>query len=334
MTLKASVNFNVVDPNALYFNSGNTNEVRRNAQIKLIKTSTTYTLEILPQSRTVQGDVVIVQNNLADLDVGIVATTKTYAEVEKAKALNGNLVLTATPNPEATGGYEVFLQILNLQMNFISMSSSFYDFQTNALSDNQTQLLYFNYLLSDGKTPVRAWFTTGYSILLADTWSSDRLILVNNSFGSKIKQKKTFKISMPYEFLNLLPVGTYGFNLNMGMNPYTTPSLASQISTYDSIVSTQASTLYKTVVDINAVLTNQNSLHSLSTAQINQLKANRKLIFSIYQTFLKDVKKQYQAFLKDATVTPSEIVSIDQSIVGIDEALAALNLLIDAAALE
>lgn len=329
-SLSASVNFNVQDPNTLSFNAGTSNEVRRFANIRLNKTKTHYTLSVDAGVRDKTARNVIKNNDLADIDLAVKAVRKTVAEVKKAKKIEVDFILSALPNPLVKNGYEVFLQAQSPQFNLLAESKDFFKFQTNASSNDQTALLYFTFLLSDNKTEARTWFTIFNSTLLTTDWKSDRLFVVNNSFGSTKKRSRTFKVRMEYDFLKNLPTGTFIFRIMMGMNPYQKPTLDQEITKFDQITEEQTAFFDNLIADIQGKLKNQNSVYVLTTAQLNQLKTNRTKIFQSYKTFLDDVLKQYQALQKRSGLTPVEVADIDAHIVIINAKIKALNKLIAA----
>ena len=332
-SLCASVNFDVFDPDTLSVNAGATNEVRRFGIIRLTKDDVNYTLEIDAGIRSDAAEAVIVDNNLADIDITPKLIVKTIAQVDAAKKIEGDFILEALPNPLSIGGYQVYLQILDIQINFASLSNLFLRFQTPAASNDQSQLVYLSIL--NGTTSANSWFTVSSSTLLADAWTSDRLIQIDDSFGSTTKTKKTFKISIPVseivatlpEDITEIPNGVYEFRITMGMEPFVKLTLTEQIEIYNSIAASQTLFFNNLLTDMDAILDNQNNLRSLTTTEQATLKTNRNTLKAACKVFLEAEKKQYQAFAVDPDATEAQQEEINAIVVVIDAEIVALDAL-------
>lgn len=312
--VSASVNFNVQDPNTLSFNAGQNNQVRRFANVQLVKTTSDYTVFVDAGVRNTRVQRVITNNQLADLDVTIKSKNITATKLKEDKSFEIDLEITSVPNPQPSGGYIVYLQAQATQFNLINESKDFFKFQTNASSNDQTQLLYFDILEKDGKTMVASWFTTQESTLLTTDWSNYRLIEVDNSQGSRKTEKRTFALKFEYDFLKDLPTGTYLFRILMGMNPFVKPTLAVEIAEYEAYVDEQASFFDNLLGEMQGNLRNLNFVVRLTSEQLTQIKKNELKLLDDYEQFLKDVKKTYETLLKRSGLTIQEITDLNRRI--------------------
>ena len=315
-----SLNFDVQDPNTLSFNAGQNNQVRRFANIQVVKpNSNTYQIIIDGGIRSTQAEALIVNNQLADIKVAPKVVTISDAKLMEDQSIELELEISSVPNPVPSGGYYVYLQAQSTQFNLLNESKDYFKFQTNAVGAVQNKLLYFDILEPDGKTMVASWFTEQESTLLTPNWSDDKLIRVNNSHGSRAQQTRKFVIKFEYEFLNQLPLGSFLFRVLMGMDPYSQPSLLEEITSYEEIVDQQLSFFNALLRGMQGSLQNQNFVIRLNSTQIDQIRTNELKLLKDYEQFLKDVQTAYETLLKRNNLTASEIVDLNERINSIVE---------------
>lgn len=322
VALKASLSFDVQDPNTLSTYGGSTNNVFRRAEIRLSKTATTYTLTLDDGVRSAQANAAIVNNQLADLQLKPRVVVKTHAQVNSDKRLQGAFTVTATPNPEAIGGYQVFLQVLDMQINFIQLASHYLRYQTNASSNDQTQLLYFDIL--NNTQDANTWYMSNEAALLSQNWNTNQFFSVKNSFGSQKTTTQSLTISIPAETLAVIPEGVYIFPITMIMLPFSTLTFTQELTAYNAIVDLQTDAFSGQLLQFRATKTNQNFLHTFTTEETAQLDANEKKLIKAFRNFLQQVKKQYQSFAKNTSATTAQVGLINARIAAINVILTQL----------
>ncbi len=323
VVLQATLSYDIANPDSISFYSGTLNSVRNVGIIQLVNDGENYTITIGNARTDPQVAALIVANQLANITVDPQTVTQSIAKVDKNGQLSANFTVSGIPNPQSPGGYQIYLQILPVQVNLLLPSTSYFMYQTNIAYPAQPILLYFNIL--SGSNPVDAWYSQQNSVFLSDSWTTNMFLTVPNSFGTRTKTSKTWTISMPSVYLDNLPVGTYQFRLTMAMNPYTTPNLATQVSTYTSAVQQQANFFSFQLGQFTALLSSPGSLSAYSSSQIAQIEINQTMLIKLYIAFLKGALTQYAKYAADATITKAVLASITPVVSAINAQIVVLQ---------
>ena len=338
--LFASVPYNVGDPNIQAFNSGTINQARRAAVVRLEKTETAYTLTVFEQFDTsligVQTAQVIEDYQLAHVNLQTNSQTKTYAQLAADKQIAVDFVLCATPNPEFLGGYQVYIQLIPVQINQLSQTNEYQKYQSAPLSyqinidslaasNLETTYLFFD--ITYGGKSLNVWFNSFAAAALSNTWSSASLIFVENGFKSTATTSTTLQVVMYPTQLDSLAVGVYWFPMLLVMNPYVKSALQDRIDVYNNLVSNQLSYFQGTIGQFRSDLENTQNKNTFTDVQIAFLSANQILVINQYKEFLSESKLQYQAFKKEPNVTALQKKQIDQTIAYLDAQILIVNAL-------
>jgi len=289
---------------ALEFNNEVFNAVRRDAEMSVTATDSNVTISIIPTPRSPAVQAEITAGKFADILIESVMVTKSREQVVKDESIQATLKVSGLPNPTASNGYTIRMETLLQRLNLAYLSTFFINFQMLSVDPTSpTQLLFYN--INDSASLLRQWIRLPIGVLLSQSWTTDQIIQVADSLGSRKATSKTFTINIPSSSFTNLPNGTYWFTYIFTMDPFITPTTTELIEETGTILQIQINAFTTLITEGNAILSEQNLLHPLTPSESAQVTTNINTINSL----LSELQKEYTAFYSDLAKEPTTTAS-------------------------
>jgi len=295
------------------YNGTTTNQVRRSIQMLITTSSTGVTATIFAPTQEASTTATITQDSLANIQIPTETVTTTWAQFKKSGTLNLPFTITYFPNPAVTGGYQGFLYIGPTSMNLNYLSSYYFTYQAVPLFANSPSSLLF-FTIGSGGQPVNDWFDSTIGVALAQTWTTNSVVQVNNSFGSTKGTSASFNIAFPYANLVSLPFGQYWYAAYALMQPYATPALTT------ALINTILTNAQTQILTRNSFIGLINNLTNLTPLGIAITTANKTLL----EHQITAIIKATNAYLATLAKTPGVTTAVVQAITAAQATLTAL----------
>jgi hypothetical protein len=285
------------------YNGTTTNQVRRSIQM-LISTSTAgVTVTLSAPAQEPATTATITQDSLANIQIPTVTVTTTWAAFKKNGILNLPFTINYFPNSAIAGGYQGFVYIGTSSMNLNYLSSHYFNYQAiPLLANNPATLLFFT--LTSGGQRVNDWFENSVGVALAQTWATNSVVQVANSFGSKKGTSASFNIAFSYANFLSLPFGQYWYPAYALMQPYTTPPLTT------ALINTILTNAETQILTRNSFIGLINNLTDMSVLGKTITTANKALL----EKQINEIIKGTNAYLTTLSQTSGATTEVLESI--------------------
>lgn len=320
-----------LNDNPVNYNDLDLNEVRRTVNVQINVNSPIIQVQIYPPDISVSNQAIIDRLGLADILITSESVTKTLAEIEKNKTIDITATITTKPNPRATGGYKVLMQLQTLRLNYNIEDSHFFKFQSIPLQDTfistvNPDLVYQEVKLSH--ILVDSWIGFADGMAISETWTALPWFVVDDTYGSDKTKSKKVTISIPFESFEILsngalttiPDGVYWFTIESIMQPYTPPTISEDVTSLSELIEQQIIFRNQLINDIDTLLQDTTTLDRFRPGEIAILTTNK----TILQTQIKAISKEVNAYFTLLAKSPSATNADKQLIVEKEAEIAAL----------
>lgn len=211
-----------------------------------------------------------------DTPPNIVVTSKpvikTLADLVGKDFVDASFTITAIPDALTLQGYLLAVNLLTMYIDLNVQSPLFEKFRLFPLTGTRASILNANFV------DTNIWFqrvtseTFSTGIQVSHTWTNDNAILS----AKPVKKTVDFTLRLSTLNIGIVEPGVYWMQLTLGMDPFTeTPNQKAIIA---SEIITEITALTDYIDQIDGILTEQNTLHTLSDVQIAVLNANKKAL--------------------------------------------------------
>ncbi len=286
-------------------NDPNSNFVIMPINCSINVSSTTVEINIFNPDRLDIVQNAITNGNFADIVVHKITAIKTKDEIVADGGISVTFTITAKPNPAVVGGYSLFVKMLPMRLNTLLSSNNFFNFQAISLIGFINSMIFFNIVGTN------QWFSEiENSMVISYSNISDKLIEVDDSFGSSETKSITLTFSIPSSLFTSLPNGVWWFSVASMMMP-------NYKKTIEQIVVETSNRLTLNINNLIYLINTQLTLTDTVIANKTFLKNRLIAIKGDYTLFFTNLANQPTTTDDEKTLIEATIHSLDLLLSGL-----------------
>lgn len=306
-----------LNENPVNYNDLLLNEVRRTVNVQINVNDPIVQIQIYLPEISATNQALIDDLDIADITMTAESEIKTLTEIREAKTFDITATITTKPNPDATGGYKVLMQLQTLRLNYNIEDIHFFKFQSVPLQDTFISVVNPDFVYLDlklGAVVVDSWIGFADGMAISETWTALPWFVVDDTYGSDSTVSKQVTISIPYDYFftiageEVTPVldGTYWFTIESIMQPYTPPTISEDVTDLSELIEQQIIFRNQLINDIDTLLQDTTTLDRFRPGEIAVLTANKTTLQTQIEEISEEVEAYFTGLANSASATDAD----------------------------